>query len=117
MDFSRGVFMNEIGPIPDRPNGPDIHWLTVWFDPEDSKLTFHALARLIIFRIHNRQATIDIEPQHQKYSHCLSLRIEGPLRDDAMIYDFADRMMDWYLDEFKAGRKFINRQLIFRRRS
>lgn len=117
MEFHPGAFADYAGPIPDRPNGQDIFWVTVWFDAQEAKLTTPALLRLMTFRIYNRQVTIDPEPKHQQNTHCLSLRIEGHFGDDEAILNAAGQRMDWYVEEFNAGKKFINRRFIFRRRS
>lgn len=38
----------------------------------------------MIFRIYNRQTTVDSEPKQSDASHDFDLRIEGSLRNDEM---------------------------------
>ena len=72
MGLTQGVFRDRDGCLLDKPSGKNIYWLTVWFDPEEARLTDVALMRLMIYRIHNRQTTINTEHKHQRYSHCVS---------------------------------------------
>ncbi|KAJ5872390.1 uncharacterized protein N7529_004743 [Penicillium soppii] len=117
MDLTQGVFLDRDGYIPDKPGGKDVYWVTLWFDPEEARLTDVALAHLMTYRIRNRQTTINTEPKHQRYSHCLSLCIEAYMWDEDMVYEIAERLMDWYFANISAQNIIFNRSLIFRRRS
>jgi hypothetical protein len=117
MDLTQGAFRDGEGVIPDKPSGKNVYWLTVWLYPEEAGLTNVALIHLISHRIHNRQTTINMEPKHQRYSHCISLRIEAHTWDEDMIYQIAEGLMEWYLQEISTQRLFFNRSFIFRKRS
>lgn len=114
MQSTQGAFSNHLGPIPDQPSGPNVYWVTIWFEREDARLANPALLRLMSFRIYNGQVTIDRAPRHPYHSNCLSLRIAGAFSDSDTVLDAANKSLDWYIREINDGRKFINRPFVFR---
>ncbi|CAG8897813.1 unnamed protein product [Penicillium nalgiovense] len=68
-------------PIADGPSGQHVVWATVYFYPEEARLNNLDLIRLMMYRVLNRQVTVDELPRHHRYSHCLSIRVAGELPD------------------------------------
>jgi hypothetical protein len=115
---TRTAFRTHDGvPVADGPCGPDIEWATVYFDPEDARLNDRDLLRLMMYRVCNRQVEVNDVPMHHRYSHCLSIRVSGPLPDDDAVYEVAEGMLDYFWAEVMSGEIVINRSYIFRRHS
>lgn len=104
-------------PVADGACGPDIQWVTVYFDPQEAKLNDVDLVCLMMYRVVNRQVEVDNLPMHHRYSHCLSIRIAGPLPADGTVYGAAESILDCFYDRIISGELIVNRSYIFRRRS
>jgi hypothetical protein len=85
--------------------------------PEEARLNNLDLIRLMMYRVVNRQVTVDELPMHYRYSHCLSIRVAGELPDEDAVHEVAEAMLDYFYAKVKSGELFINRTYIFRRRS
>ncbi|CAP93314.1 hypothetical protein N7489_003972 [Penicillium chrysogenum] len=104
-------------PIADGPSGQHVVWATVYFYPEEARINNLDLIRLMMYRVVNRQVTVDELPMHHRYSHCLSIRVAGELPDEDAVHEVAEAMLDYFYGKVKSGELVINRTYIFRRRS
>ncbi|CAG8886034.1 unnamed protein product [Penicillium egyptiacum] len=104
-------------PIADGPSGQHVVWATVHFYPEEARLNNLELVRLMMYRVVNRQVTVDELPMHHRYSHCLSIRVAGELPDEDAVHEVAEAMLDYFYERVESGEFVINRDYIFRRRS
>ncbi|KAJ5494551.1 hypothetical protein N7463_010638 [Penicillium fimorum] len=116
---TRTAFRTRIEDIPvaDGPSGDQVVWVTVYFDPDEAKLNNLELVRLMIYRVVNRQVTVNDSPMHHRWSHCLSVRVAGKLPDEDAIYEVAEAMCDCFYAKVKSGEFVINRTYILRKRS
>ena len=116
---TRTAFRTRIDDIPvaDGPSGQHVVWATVYFDPEEAWLNDLELVRRMMYRVVNRQVTVDELPMHHRYSHCVSIRVGGELPDDDAVYEVAEVMLDYFHGKVKSGEFVVNRGYIFRRRS
>lgn len=92
-------------------------WATVYFDPDEARLSDLELIRLMMYRVVNRQVEIGELPMHHRYSHCLSIRVGGELPDEDAVYEVAEAMVDYFYGRAKSGEFDVNRTYIFRRQS
>ncbi|KAJ5158987.1 uncharacterized protein N7500_008638 [Penicillium coprophilum] len=104
-------------PVADGPSGDNVVWVTVYFDPDEAKLNNLELVRIMIYRVMNRQVTVNSSPMHHRWSHCLSIRVAGKLPDEDAIYQEAEARCDYFYGKVKSGEFVINRNYILRRRS